>query len=635
MDNRKIKELKSCPSENSIGNKSCDGKPDFERIKDEDRKIFPISNIGDIRPFEKLRRSIGKFSLIELREILLCDLSENEISNEVSRISNLVYNQIKIEYCLESKEYLKNLILCIVWFLAKIKLLNETDQLINVSDIAIETHNEELFTLLTWQTYAWSLIQFLREEASFNIRAKRHNPFSESKRHSIWSYEVLYGLINNRIVIYLDIDYKTEIVIQYNNKCQGIDDYCSFDIDYKLMPALSFDHLLENYSKIVNKVGYEYIKPKQLLQYSLDKAIIKMQTQIGGLKLVCKNCHYTAHHKRYRFPPIFKFLKSLSLKFVNENPSEVLKIAGELAIEYLKQNQGRFNISETNPIPTIKYNIKVSILKLVKKKYCIEFLFGENFICPICQKANINDHLDLFVAHHTNLDLIENIGKIEFSSKFDRRPIDWLIENLIIQECVFICHNCHTIDLATNYRDSVLTILNNANDAQYVNKFYENLDKKIDMLKNIILTREDQLLNNILIIPDPFPKKPLSIFERGEAMEKRLVCIYYVCEVFSKYTEKRFFIGAELSYILNRNESDFYDFKNRLINFGYIQYKERLINWNDIRVNKDIYQLTKDGIRKATEIIKLKQKMDLIKFNNLVSNWLIKYTEYIQRLVKN
>jgi hypothetical protein len=631
MDNRKIEELKSCKSKNYIGFRSCDLK--LNLIDSEASDIFLIRNISDVSPSEKLRRIIARCSLSELKEIHLCDLSEKEISNEVSRISSLVYNQIRSQYCHESIEYLKNLILCIIWFLTKVKLLNETDQLINVSNVALETHDEELFTLSTWQTYAWSLIQFLREATGFKIRTKHHNPFSESKRHSIWSYKVLSGLINDRIVSYLDIDYKTEIKIHYNDKCQGIDDYCVFDIDYKLLPALSFDHLLENYSKIVNRVGYEYIRPKQLLQYSLDKAIIKMQTQIGGLKLVCKNCHYTAHHKRYRFPPIFKFLKSLSLKFVNENPSEVLKIAEELAIDYLKQNRGQFKISETNPIPTIKYNIKISILKLVNKKYCIEFLFGENYVCPICQKANINDHLDLFVAHHTNSDLIQNTGKIEFSSKFDRKPIDWLIEKLIVQECIFICHNCHTIDLATNYRDSVLPILNDANDAQYVKKFYENLDKKIDMLKNIILTWKDQLLNNNLAIPNPFPKKQLSIFERGEAMEKRLVCIYYVCDVFSKYTEKRFFMGTELSYILNRNESDFYDFKNRLITLGFIQYKERLTKWKDIRINKDIYQITNNGIRKAIEIIKLKRKNFSNEFDKLVSNWLIKYEEYFQNFI--
>jgi hypothetical protein len=631
MDKRKIKESKSCPSKNYIGIRSCDVKLNLKEAEEKD--IFPIRNFSNISPSEELRRSIAMFSLIELREIPLCNLSEEKISNKVSIISELVYSQIRSQNCHDSKEYLKNMILCITWLLTKIKLLSETDQHINVSDVAIETHNEELFTLSTWQTYAWSLIQFLREDIGFNIRTKRHNPYSESKRHSIWSYEILYDLINNRTVFYLDIDYKTEVKIHYNGKCQGIDGYCSFDIDYKLLPALSFDHLLENYRKLVNRDGYEYIRPKQLLKYSLDKAINKMQTQIGGLKLVCKNCHYTRHHTRYRFPAIFKFLNSLSFKIINENPSKVLGIADELAIDYLKQNQGRFKISETNPIPTIKYNIKISILKLVNKKYCIEFLFGENYVCPICQKADINDHLDLFVAHHTNLDLIENTGKIEFSRKFDRKPIDWLIENLIAQECIFICHNCHTIDLATNYRDSVLTILNDANDAQYVNEFYENLDSKIDILRNIILTWKDQLLNKNLIIPDPFPKKPVAIFGTGEALNKRLVCIYYICEVFSKYTEKTFFVSDELSYILNRNESDFYDFKKRLISYGFIKYKERLIKWKDIRINKDIYQITHNGIKKAIEIINLKRKIFSNKFDKLVSNWLIKYKEYFHNFI--
>ncbi len=584
--------------------------------------------MSKISPSEKLRRIIAKCAINELVKVKICNLPGKQILSYVLNISEFIFRKVKLQYSDKSEEYLKNLIYCIVQFLTKIKPFYETDQLINVSEVATKTHNKELFSLSTWETYTWNLINYLREDLGFNIRTKRHNPHSESKRHSIWSYKILYDLINNRTFCYLDIDYETEIAIRYEGRCQGIDGYCSFHIDYKFLPALSFDHLLKDYRRLVKRDGYEYIKPNTLVKYSLNKAIKKMQTQIGGLKLVCKNCHYMGHHPRYRFPAIFEFIRSLSLKNIEEDPTNVLDTADELAKKYLKNNRGRFRITKTNPIPTIKYNIKINILKHVKKKYCIEFLFGENYVCPICEKVDINKHLDLFVAHHTNLELIRRIGKIEFSKEFDRKPIDWLIENLIQQECIFICHNCHTIDFAKNYRDSVLAILKNMEDSQYVLDFYKNSDRKIGNLKKIILKWKDQLLNGNLNIPDPFPKKPDSIFESGEAIDKRLVCIYYICKVFSKQIEKNFFWGIELSYILNRNVSDFYDFKNRLINHGFIQYKGRLVNWKDTRINKDVYQITEDGIQKAKKIIKIKQKDYSTKFDKLVSNWFTKYDEY-------
>lgn len=133
-----------------------------------------------------------------------------------------------------------------------------------------------------------------------------------------------------------------------------------------------------------------------------------------------------------------------------------------------------------------------------------KFVHGKDYLCPICQKANINDHLSCFVAHHTNLDLLEDIEKIIFSREYSNKTIRWLIENIIIQECIFICVNCHRMLDATNYRDDVLTIFRSRKDAEIVNQFYNNLELKVDEQRKKILQLKFQLENNLLDILDLF-----------------------------------------------------------------------------------------------------------------------------------
>lgn len=162
-----------------------------------------------------------------------------------------------------------------------------------------------------------------------------------------------------------------------------------------------------------------------------------MRTQVGGLKLACINCHSFKHDVIYNYSSIFIFLNLLSLTYINKNPSDVLNTIKTLTDEYYIQNKESYKSSiriyETQRKAEIKYHIKIQILKFVKKKYAIEYLFGEDYVCPICQKVNINNHLNCFHAHHTNNDLFENgLEKITFSEEFKTKPIDRLIQNLII-----------------------------------------------------------------------------------------------------------------------------------------------------------------------------------------------------------
>jgi len=450
---------------------------------------------------EELKVQISKFAFTELRKTTLHKLSKNKILDIIEYIKKLVFNFIEpqiIEKKSEFKEFIEKYICSIVGFLTEVKRLYETNQFINLSEISLLFHDKSIVSESMWQAVCRAIIKYLREEFDFNIRTKRYDSLPESTRQSIRNYRTLYRLIlgvdrSGNIITYLDIDFKTEIKIYYDGKCQGIIGYCPFDIDYKFLPALSFDHRLENYNAIVKRKGIRYISPKTMLGGSFNEALAKMKSQIGGMDLRCRNCHSSRHHKMYYFLPIFNFLKSLHIKDIDVNTTYVLDSVNLLVKKYFDHTKKDIKLSKKYTQAQILSRIRNQIFRLIKKKYIVEYLFGTNYICPLCQKANINDHLTCFEAHHTNKTLFENgFQKIIFSS-YNFKSIKWLIKNLITQECIYVCRNCHTMITAINYNENALIILENEIDALYVNTFYDNLYKKINEKRDIIIHWKSQL----------------------------------------------------------------------------------------------------------------------------------------------
>jgi len=569
---------------------------------------------------EELRIQISKYVYAELIKITLHTLSKNEILDIKEFIKESIYSLIElqiIEKNPEFKEFILKYICSIIGFLTEVKRLYETNQFINLSEISLLFHDKSIVSESMWQDVCRAIIDYLRYEFDFNIRSKRYDWLQESTRQSIRYYKNLLKLIDDRTIIYLDIDYTTEINIYYNAKCQGISGYCPFDIDYKFLPALSYDHRLENYNAIIRREGYGYIAPKKMLGGSFNEALAKMKSQIGGMDLRCRNCHASRHHKMYYFIPIFNYLKSLYIKNIDENTTFILERVKILAEQYFEHTKNNIKLTEKYTQASVLSRIRSQILRLVKKKYAVEYLFGKDYICPICKKTNANDNLDCFEAHHTNEALFEHgLQKIEFSLYYFKST-EWIIKNLIAQECIYVCRNCHTMITAINYNENALIILKNEIDALHVNNYYDNLYKKVSEKRNIILQWKSQLKNNTNSIPNPF----LKMFEYGESIFSALICIYYICEIFSQHTKKDFFTAEELNYIQEKSSSYFKEYKNNLINLEYIQYKKRLLEYRGFRFNKDIYRITFDGILKAKEIIEEKLVDFQDEFNELISIW--------------
>jgi len=231
---------------------------------------------------EELRIQISKFAYADLIKITLHVLSEDEILDIIEDIKDSVYDLIELQILekdSEFKEFILKYIRAIVGFLTEVKRLYETNQFINLSKISLLFHNKAIVSESKWQDICREIVEYLRTKFNFDIRSKRYDSLPESTRQSIRYYKNLLKLIDNRTITYLDINYTTEINTYYNGKCQGLNGYCPFKIDYKFLPALSYDHLLESYKEIVTKKEYEYITPKKMLGGSFNEALAKWKVR--------------------------------------------------------------------------------------------------------------------------------------------------------------------------------------------------------------------------------------------------------------------------------------------------------------------------------------------------------------------
>jgi len=210
----------------------------------------------------------------------------------------------------------------------------------------------------------------------------------------------------------------------------------------------------------------------------------------------------------------------------------------------------------------------------------------------------------------------QKIEKIEFGREYGRKSIPWLIKNVIMQECIFICSNCHAMINATVYRDFSLNILKNEKVAVHIKVFYDKLDEKIRIKRKKILE-----FKNISIFPNPLK----TIFSYGKALDEKLVCIYYLCHKFSKKYERGFFSAKVFNFVLDKYYTHFNNYKDELLENDYIQYLE-----GKNQFNQKFFIITPVGIKRAKQIIKNKLSSDPVKFQKLIKKWKKRYIEVVQ-----
>ena len=174
---------------------------------------------------------------------------------------------------------------------------------------------------------------------------------------------------------------------------------------------------------------------------------------------------------------------------------------------------------------------------------------------------------------------------------------------------------------AKNFRDYALTILESKTDETFVRNYYSQLNKQISKLKNRILILKKKIENHLIQIPNPLQ----LIFEKGDGLKRNLICIYYICEIFSKDKENPFFTSGELNFIINKERS-FRNFKHKLIHLDYIQAVENF---------QRIYHITPKGKEKARELINQKLNDFPKRFRDLIDIWENNYVEYQLKMKQN
>lgn len=219
-------------------------------------------------------------------------------------------------------------------------------------------------------------------------------------------------------------------------------------------------------------------------------------------------------------------------------------------------------------------HIREKIREWIKKRFIIEQLY--NGKCIGCG----NTDLGTLEFHHINPD-IDNKLKWEALEHFDTKAI---IKQLINQNCICVCSNCHSL-IHSRYYEFAEEILDN---------FY-NKDLVVQKVKLVKKHYEDIINNisNFKIEQKKINFKPLLLLEIPHTARWKfhLLKIYY----FLQKSNNKLFKAYDLRAILEISIKHIYKHLNRFIEQRYIEKDSK---------TRGIYKFTIFGLYKIEEIEK-------------------------------
>ena len=171
-------------------------------------------------------------------------------------------------------------------------------------------------------------------------------------------------------------------------------------------------------------------------------------------------------------------------------------------------------------------------------------------------------------------------------------------------------------------KDGVYAVFDTSKGEIVVELFYKTLDDQIGIQKKIILQWKNRLKKSQVNIPNPLH----FMFKYGEAQIKTLICIYYVCQIFSGNKKDNYSTAYEIVFILDKSYTHFATYKKRLEDQGYIKSVKNEKHSKGFSTN--LIQITQTGIEKAKEMIYTKIRDFPEDYSCLISNWEKRYNEY-------
>jgi len=246
--------------------------------------------------------------------------------------------------------------------------------------------------------------------------------------------------------------------------------------------ALQFHHASEEKeNKFTANNLYRKFTANRANSHFLEDLVRLMESE--GVILLCRNHHEVLHDEYYNY---FKYL--INWENIFSLPAEMIHILIVISVD---------NFHKTKSLPYKSKNyIKSRIVKKLKKRYIIEYFYGE--ICHTCEEFSTKEHLPAFHYHHKD----DRIKSCNASDLYDTNSCSEIVRILSQEKGGYICANCHTV-ISYKYIHLINKIYENKNDVKRILDDYNNVLEKFT------------LIHKIEGIRTPLRKKSSHFNERG------------------------------------------------------------------------------------------------------------------------
>ncbi|TFG10158.1 MAG: hypothetical protein EU535_08490 [Promethearchaeota archaeon] len=202
--------------------------------------------------------------------------------------------------------------------------------------------------------------------------------------------------------------------------------------DISRLKAIEFHHSKEK--------KYIYSASKLYLMFNDNQAnplflenLVKLM-ELKQIELLCGNHHDLLNYKYFNFFNHIIAWKDIPKSF----PQDIFSLSPELIHVLIRISVDHFSKTKNKSISS-KDNIRVEIVRLLKKRYVIEITYGES--CHICGEFNTKEHIYSFQFCHIK----EDKKTVDFSKLSKYYSCSKIAKILEQEEGGFVCSNCHTV----------------------------------------------------------------------------------------------------------------------------------------------------------------------------------------------
>ena len=261
--------------------------------------------------------------------------------------------------------------------------------------------------------------------------------------------------------------------------------------DISRLTALEFHHTSgEKDNNFTASKLYELFTKNLSNPHFLELIIKLMESE--HVVLICRNHHRIIEDKYYGY---FKYI--INWKDIFSYPPELIHALIRISVD---------NFRETKRLtPNTKAGIRDAIARYIKKRYIIEYFYGE--FCHTCREFRISKHLPAFTYHHKN----EETKTVNISKVY-HLPCSEIIRIIEKEEGGYICSNCHRILHHNKFIPLLNEIYDHKNNVRQVFNDYNRVTREFAPIDCV-----DSAIRNPLIKPtldtDGFMKFLIAIYE--------------------------------------------------------------------------------------------------------------------------